>query len=94
MPILQVAIQQGLTPPGNQIVDPGDYSLIILHPRRVVISAIISTNSFSSYKEIICHDFTRNAFNFCIGQFSNKLQLIVQSVDGALFFFHQGKMLF
>ena len=86
MPILQIGCAEGLIAPGNKILQPADTALAVLHPRRLVIAAIVTSSSFSVYKEIYTHDFKRNLFNFTVGILGGKTTICVQSVDGALFF--------
>jgi hypothetical protein len=50
------------------------------------VAAIVTSNSYSAYKEIYTHDFKRNLYNFVVGEFGGKHTICVQSVDGALFF--------
>lgn len=46
-----------------------DYSLAILHSRKLVVASITSTEEFSNYKVLYEHAFDRNAFNFISGNF-------------------------
>lgn len=66
---------------------------MILHPRRLVIAAVVTSSSFSAYKDIYTHDFRRNLYNFTIGNFGGKPTICVQSVDGALFFVRHDKQI-
>jgi hypothetical protein len=68
------------------VLQPGDNAIVILHPRRLIVAAIVTSNSYSAYKEIYTHDFKRNLYNFVVGEFGGKHTICVQSVDGALFF--------
>eukprot|EP00347_Sterkiella_histriomuscorum_P008020 403346677 len=73
-----------------------DYSLAILHLRKIVIAQITSTDQFSNYRVIYEHSFDRNAYNFISGTFgkSQKQIICVQSVDGALFFYEHETLLY
>lgn len=89
LPILQLQCHEGLVGTGNKVLQPGDNALVILHPRKLLVAAIVTTNSFSAYKEIYSHEFKRNCYNFVVGAFGGKPTVCVQSVDGALFFMRQ-----
>jgi hypothetical protein len=72
LPILQIKCQEGLVASGNKILQPGDCALAILHPRRLIIAAVTTSQNFSGLKEVYVHDFKRNCYNFVIGQFGGK----------------------
>ena len=74
LPILQVECAKNLISPkaaqvlgGRQSQD--SVAVAVLHSRKLVIAAIVTTNDFSSYQEVHTHSFNRNAFNFVIGNF-------------------------
>lgn len=66
-------------------------AIAVLHSRKLTISLMINQESFSSFQEVYSFSFKRNAFNFMIGDFgpNKSAVVVVQSVDGALFFLQQ-----
>lgn len=80
--------------PGNKILQPADNALVVLHPRKLVIAAVVTTSAYSVYKEVYGHDFQRNLFNFTIGDYGGKTTICVQSIDGALFFLRGDSQVF
>ena len=73
LPILQVDCAKNLISPKAQVLGGKNTqettAIAVLHSRKLVIAAIVTSNDFSSYQEVHTHSFNRNAFNFIIGNF-------------------------
>ena len=76
-PILQVDCAKNLISP--KVLHPlggraseETMAIAVLHSRKLVIAAVVTTDDYTNYKEVHTHNFNRNAFNFVIGNFGPK----------------------
>ena len=89
IPILQVSIGKFSKGKG--------FCLAVLSTRVLLLFEVESSNNFSKLLDLSQHRLERNAYNFIHGFFgkdSTMEQIIVQSVDGALFFIENERMEF